>query len=209
VGSVEARIKVVKGKIGLGLLTTDFHVLQEQTIAAGSDVQHIALPAASSQGVKSLLLRGLEPKGAPSEAFVEAVDLIIAAVKLPNAVSLAKVASAQAGALVEPGPPVRVVTTAGGYAYAAILPLALDNPQGTLFLRAKVTTIRGEPGIGILNRDQKDFQSQEFVTPGPQLQEVFVCIPSPTIAGSVIVRNGGKTGVSELRIEDMAVYAVK
>ena len=207
-GSVEARISVTKGKIGLGLLTTDYHILKEQTVAAGADVQHVSLPVASNENVKALLLRGFEPNGTLSEAYVEAVDLVLTVVKLPKAVSLAK-ASAQAGALVEPGPPVHVVTTTGAYSYAAMLPLALDNPHGTLFLRAKVTAIRGEPGIGILNRDGKDFQSQEFLLPGANAQDLVVYIPSPKTAGSVIVRNGGKTGVSELRIEDMAVYAVK
>jgi hypothetical protein len=200
-GTVEAHLRVTKGKIGLGLLTTDYHILKEQTVAASPDTQNVSLPVASTESGKALLLRGLEP----SEAFVEAVDLALPAAKLPNAVSLAKIT----GTLVEPGPPVHVVTAAGAWSYAAALPLALDNSQGTLFLRVKATALRGEPYFGILNRDQKDFQSQGLLPPGPNAQDVIVYIPSPATAGSVIVRNGGKTGVSELRIEDMAVYAVK
>jgi hypothetical protein len=208
-GSVEARLRVTKGKIGVGLLTEDSHILNQQTVVAASDVQTVSLPVASNQNGKSLLLFGPEPSGTLSEVLVEAVDLALPAVKLPNAVSLAKIASGQEGALAEPGPPVHVVTAARPWSYAATFPLVLDNPKGTLFLRARVTTIRGEPYIGILNQDQKDFQSQELLPPGSNAQDVVVYIPSPQTAGSVIVRNGSKNGVSEVRIEDMAVYVVK
>ena len=208
-GSVVVRIRVTKGKIGLGLLTTDGDILKEQTVAPGADVRNVSLPIASNENVKALLLRGLEPKSTSSEAFVETVDLALPAVKLPDGVSLARFASAQGEALIESGPRVRVVTTAVPWTYGAALPLALDNPRGALFLRAKVTTIRGEPYIGILNRDQKDFQIQEPLPPGPDAQEVVVYIPSPATAGSVIVRNGAKNGVSEARIEDVAIYSLK
>ncbi|MBZ5583537.1 MAG: hypothetical protein LAQ30_15280 [Acidobacteriia bacterium] len=190
-GVLEARVRVTKGEMSFGLLTSDYKLLGQRFLRAGPDVQQIG---------------GTVP-GAPCEAVLEAADLVLRAVKLTDAVSLGSITGISPATL-EKGPPVRIVTPASNYVYVASMPLALGQPTGNVFLYAKMRVVRGQVGIGILNRDGRDFQGHEYLTPAPQPKDVFVPIPTPATAGLLVIRNGA-AGSSEVLIDNAAVYALR
>jgi hypothetical protein len=206
---VEAHARVTAGKMGIALLTTDTHLLDERILEPTADAQSLSFSFSSRQNVQDLLVRGVDVKVKLSEVVVESVDLVFQGSLLPGAASLEKVEVAQPGAVVSLGPPVRVVTPAGVYSYGAMIPLSLEGAAGLLLVKAKLKVVHGEIGIGILNKDIKSFQGQEFFAPEPQSKEVVVAITDPAIAGRVIVRNGKAPGASEALLEAIGVYSVK
>jgi hypothetical protein len=143
-----------------------------------------------------------------STAAVEAVDLLVPGVRLPDAVSLSRVAPTNAAATIERGNPVRVVTARERYSHGASFPLALGNATNTVIVRTQARVVRGQIGIGVLTRDLKRFQAEEYIGKELQSAAVFVPIPSPATAGSVIIRNEND-GVSEILVDDVAVYSLR
>ena len=127
--------------------------------------------------------------------------------RIAGAVSLDAVERAYQEAVVELGPPVKVITAAQQWAYAAAIPLHVPaNLASTGFLLVRARVLKGKIGLGVLDSQNQTFQVERYVSPSPGMIDTYVPVPLPDRAGTLIIRNvaEGQTK-SEIQIEDVAL----
>ena len=129
--------------------------------------------------------------------------------RLSGALSLDNIDLAYDGASIEYGRPVKVVTAGQVWSHAASI--AINVPTGLarpcyLYLRARV--IKGQIGVGVLDRESKELQMEKSVNPSPEMIDIYVPVLFPDRAAGLLVRNMASVGVrSSILIEDAALLA--
>ena len=95
------------------------------------------------------------------------------------------------------------------WANAAAIPLHIPNgPHGDLFLLIRARVLNGQVGVGILDRELQGYQIEKFVDAGPEMTDIYLPLPLPETAGSLMIRNTAKGAVaSQIVIEDVALVA--
>jgi hypothetical protein len=108
---------------------------------------------------------------------------------------------------VQLGHPIKVVTPAERWAYAAScaihMPASLAGPA-FVFLRARV--VSGQIGVGVLNHKSNTFLAEKNLASSPALLDIYLPVLAPEGADELIIRNAAEGGVrSQMLIEDVAL----
>jgi FkbM family methyltransferase len=98
--------------------------------------------------------------------------------------------------------PITIVTPAAPWSYAAYLmipPRARRVRNARLRIRTR--DVRGEPWVGVLTRDQKDFVCRSAIPQGRNLRETVFDDLDLRSASMIVVQNGAQTGASRITIQ--------
>jgi hypothetical protein len=109
----------------------------------------------------------------------------------------------------EPGHPTKITMYARQWSDGATVPLHIPSaPHGDLFVLIRARVLNGQVGVGVLDRELKGYQVEKFVDAGPEMTDIYLPVPLPETATSVMVRNTAKGAVaSQIVIEDVALVA--
>ena len=68
------------------------------------------------------------------------------------------------------------------------------------------TSPDGQVGVGVLDRELKGYQVEKFVDAGLEMTDIYLPVPLPESASSVMVRTTAKGAVaSQIVIQDVAL----
>jgi hypothetical protein len=127
--------------------------------------------------------------------------------RIDGALSLDAIAPATGGVSIQRGHPTRITTLPQQWANAAAIPLRIPpGPHGDLFLLIRARVLNGQVGVGVIDRELKDYQVEKFVDAGPEPADIYLPVPLPETAGSLLIRNTAKGAVaSQIVIEEVAL----
>jgi hypothetical protein len=131
--------------------------------------------------------------------------------RIDGALSLDAIAPATDGVSIERGRPTKITTLPQQWANAAAIPLHIPSgPHGDLFVLVRARVLNGQVGVGVLDRELKNYQVEKFVDAGPETVDIYLPVPLPEMAGSLLIRNTAKGAVaSQIVVEDVALVAVQ
>ncbi len=129
--------------------------------------------------------------------------------RIDGSLSLDAIERAADAVSIQPGRPTKITTLPVQWANAAAIPLHIPNgPHGDLFLLIRARVLNGQVGVGILDRELQGYQIEKFVDAGPEMTDIYLPLPLPETAGSLMIRNTAKGAVaSQIVIEDVALVA--
>jgi hypothetical protein len=129
--------------------------------------------------------------------------------RLDGGLSLDAIVRALDGVSVEPGHPTKITMLPQQWSDGAAIPLHIPSaPHGDLFVLVRARVLNGQVGVGVLDRELKGYQVEKFVDAGPAVADIYLPVPLPETASSVMVRNTAKGAVvSQIAIEDVALVA--
>ena len=126
---------------------------------------------------------------------------------VPGGLALEEIRLEYQGGVLEPGHPLKLTTRKEQWQYAARLPAHIPAGAQALFyalVRARV--LQGRIGIGVLDRETKDLQSETVVDAGPGVKDIFIPVVAPNRAECLIFRSVAASGVAtSLSIEDVSL----
>ena len=127
--------------------------------------------------------------------------------RIDGAVSPEAIEQALAGVSIERGRPTKITMVPLQWSNGAAFPLRIPSgPHGDLFVLIRARVLNGQVGVGVLDRDLKGYQVEKFVDAGPEMTDIYLPVPLPETASSVMVRNTAKGAVaSQIVIEDVAL----
>jgi len=131
--------------------------------------------------------------------------------RIEGAVSLEAIEPALDGVSIQRGRPAKITMVPQQWSSGATFPLHLPaGPHGDLFVRIRARVLNGQVGVGVLDRNLKGYQVEKFVDAGPEMTDIYLPVPLPETATSVLVRNTAKGAVaSQIVIEDVALVAAQ
>jgi hypothetical protein len=111
----------------------------------------------------------------------------------------------------ERGHPMKVITPAERWAYAASFRLRLpSNLGGDAFILLRGRVLNGQIGVGVLDHRGNTFQLEKNVTPTSSWTDVYVPVLAPDRADELIIRNTAEGGVrSEMLVEDIGLVVAR
>jgi hypothetical protein len=129
--------------------------------------------------------------------------------RIDGGLSLDAMERALDGVSIEPGRPAKITMLPVQWSNGAAIPLHIPSaPRGELFVLVRARVLNGQVGIGVLDRELKGYQVEKFVDAGPEMTDIYLPVPLPETASSVMVRNTAKGAVvSQIVIEDAALVA--
>ena len=129
--------------------------------------------------------------------------------RIDGAVSLDAIELGTDGVSIERGRPTRIVTLPQQWADAAIFPLHIPpGGHGDLFVLIRARVLNGQIGLGVLDREMKGYQIEKFVDAGPEPADIYLPVPLPETAASLMIRNTAKgTVASRIEVEDVALVS--
>jgi hypothetical protein len=129
--------------------------------------------------------------------------------RIAGGLSLEAIELALDGVSIEPGRPTKITMVPLQWSNGAAIPLHIPSgPHGDLFILIRARVLNGQVGVGVLDRDLKGYQIENFVDAGPETRDIYLPVPLPETATSVMVRNTAKGAVaSQVVIEDVALVA--
>jgi hypothetical protein len=129
--------------------------------------------------------------------------------RIDGAVSLEAIELALDGVSIERGRPTRITMVPLQWSGGATFPLRIPSgPHGDLFVLIRARVLNGQVGVGILDRELQGYQIEKFIDAGPEMTDIYLPVPLPETASSVLVRNTAKGAVaSQIVIEDVALVA--
>ena len=127
--------------------------------------------------------------------------------RIDGAVSLETIEQALDGVSIQRGRPTKITMVPLQWSNGAAFPLHLPSgPHGDLFVLIRARVLNGQVGVGVLDRELKGYQVEKFVDAGPEMTDIYLPVPLPETASSVLVRNTAKGAVpSQIVIEDVAL----
>jgi hypothetical protein len=190
------RARVTKGKIGVGTLDHETNEIQlEKTVTPTPAIREIYVPVLFPDHTDALLIRNLAADGTPSEVLIEDAALLAFLKPQPEqlvqVIPLSKVRAADPRARLEPAEGGFLVTAPPGEgSYGARVPLGLDSSTANrLSVHVFLRTLEGKIGAGILTRDEKAVFEEHRVRPLSRTLEMILPLPSPSLAGDLMIRN--------------------
>lgn len=143
----------------------------------------------------------------PPDAVIpanEKLEVIPGALKLANILK-----GGTPEVLLEPGPPVRIVTAPQQWAYAAYAELPFTKQDGNVAeIRVSARILRGKVAFGVLDVAEKVFHTRVTLEPKPTVQEITLDVQHPGDSRKLIIQNetpGGQSGEAVIsRIELLA-----
>jgi len=129
--------------------------------------------------------------------------------RIDGGLSLEAIEQALAGVSIERGRPTKITMVPLQWSNGAAFPLRIPSgPHGDLFVLIRARVLNGQVGVGVLDRELKGYQVEKFVDAGPEMTDIYLPVPLPETASSVMVRNTAKGAVaSQIVIEDVALVA--
>jgi hypothetical protein len=129
--------------------------------------------------------------------------------RIDGAVSLEAIELALDGVSIGRGRPTKITMVPLQWSNGAAFPLRIPSgPHGDLFVLIRARVLNGQVGVGVLDRELKGYQVEKFVDAGPEMTDIYLPVPLPETASSVMVRNTAKGAVaSQIAIEDVALVA--
>jgi len=108
---------------------------------------------------------------------------------------------------VQPRTPTRIVTLAGRWSYAAVVPLSIPaNLDGEVWVRVRARVLQGEGGFGLFESTGTYFQDRALVGAGTEVQTIFLQVADPANAAYLIVQNSTPDGQpADILLEELAV----
>jgi hypothetical protein len=127
--------------------------------------------------------------------------------RIDGAMSLEAIEQALDGVSIQRGRPTKITMVPLQWSSGATFPLHLPSgPHGDLFILIRARVLNGQVGVGVLDRELKGYQVEKFVDAGPEMTDIYLPVPLPETASSVLVRNTAKGAVpSQIVIEDVAL----
>ncbi len=127
--------------------------------------------------------------------------------RIDGALSLDAMAPASTGISIQRGRPTTVTTLPIQWANGAAIPLQIPSgPHGDLFVLIRARVLNGQVGLGVLDRELKGYQVEKFVDAGPEAVDIYLPVPLPETADSLMIRNTAQgTVASRIAIEDAAL----
>lgn len=127
--------------------------------------------------------------------------------RIDGGLSLEAIEQALAGVSIERGRPTKITMVPLQWSNGAAFPLRIPSgPHGDLFVLIRARVLNGQVGVGVLDRELKGYQVEKFVDAGPEMTDIYLPVPLPETASSVMVRNTAKGAVaSQIVIEDIAL----
>jgi hypothetical protein len=127
--------------------------------------------------------------------------------RIDGAVSLEAIEQALDGVSIQRGRPTKITMVPLQWSSGAAFPLRIPSgPHGDLFVLIRARVLNGQVGVGVLDRELKGYQVEKFVDAGPEMTDIYLPVPLPETASSVLVRNTAKGAVaSQIVIEDIAL----
>jgi organic radical activating enzyme len=118
-----------------------------------------------------------------------------------------QIRQARTQARIQRGEPTRIVTPPGRWSYAADVPLSIPSNAGDeIWVRVRARVLKGECGLGLLNRAGTDFQDRSFVTSTSNSQTIFLQVADASDVQSLIIQNSTPDGQeAEILLDDVAV----
>ena len=127
--------------------------------------------------------------------------------RIDGGLSLEAIEQALAGVSIERGRPTRITMVPQQWSSGATIPLHIPSGRpGDLFVLIRARVLNGQVGVGVLDRELKGYQVEKFIDAGPEMTDIYLPVPLPETASSVMVRNTAKGAVaSQIVIEDVAL----
>lgn len=112
-----------------------------------------------------------------------------------------------AGASIESGRPLRIVTPGQQWAYAASFSINMPPAlTGRIFAVVRARVIKGQIGVGVLDQGGNSFLVERKVVPSPAMTNIYLRLFSPDRSEALIFRNSSADGTpSEILVEDVAL----
>ena len=196
------RARVVKGAIGLGVLDRETHAPQlEKAVGPSAEMADIYVPVLFPDRAGGLLIRNIAENGVRSAITIEDTALLAFLKPLPRellkTIPLDRVRLEDRTVRREQNSEGLIVTTPPGQgAYAARVPLGLDAvAREKTRLHVWLRVLEGTISAGVLTPDGKSFLLERPVWPGPRPVELILPLPSPPVAGDLIIRNGAQGNI--------------
>lgn len=102
--------------------------------------------------------------------------------------------------------PVPIETPSQPWAYAAFVAIPPDlKSAANTFLRVKTSAIEGEPWIGALTRDERDFVARSVIAP----EELLLGPLDLDAASKFVIENGQQRGASRVTIQSASLLVPK
>jgi hypothetical protein len=129
--------------------------------------------------------------------------------RIDGALSLDAISPALDGVLIERGRPTGITMLPQQWSSGAAIPLHIPpGPHRGLFVLIRARVLEGQAGVGIIDRELKGYQIEKFVDAGPEAADIYLPVPLPETASSLLIRNTAKGEVaSRIAIEDVALVA--
>jgi hypothetical protein len=128
-------------------------------------------------------------------------------VSLPG-FSLDHMVAAFAKATIETRSRVKVVTTARErYSFAASIDMPNVRVPEPAWVAVRLRIIKGQFGIGILDKDKNDFSSRTFFDVGNGSETVYIRLRPTPGPKTLIIENGENIGASVVEIESVRVIS--
>jgi hypothetical protein len=126
---------------------------------------------------------------------------------VPGGLSLEEIRLDYQGGVLEPGHPLKLTTRKEQWQFAARLPVHVPaGAKAPLYALVHARVLQGRIGIGVLDRESQDFQSETVVDPGPDVQDIFIPVVAPNRAECLVFRSMASNGVAtSLSIEDVSL----
>jgi hypothetical protein len=126
---------------------------------------------------------------------------------VPGGLSLEEIRLEYQGGVLERGHPLKLTTRKEQWQYAARLPIHVPSgAKAPFYALVHARVLQGRIGIGVLDRETQDFQSETVVDAGPGVDDIFVPVVAPNRAECLIFRSMASTGVAtSLLIEDISL----
>jgi hypothetical protein len=114
---------------------------------------------------------------------------------------------ASAGASIESGHPLRIVTPGQRWAYAASFSIHMPAVlTGRVFVVVRARVLQGQIGVGVLDRGGNSFLVERKVVPSPAMTDIYIRLFSPERSDALIIRNVAPDGTrSEVLVEDVGL----
>jgi hypothetical protein len=128
---------------------------------------------------------------------------------IDGALSLDAIELALDGVSIERGRPTKITMVPLQWSSGATIPLHIPSAlHGGLFVLVRARVLNGQVGVGVLDRELKGYQVEKFVDAGPEMTDIYLPVPLPETASSLLVRNTAKGAVaSQIVIQDVALVA--
>ncbi len=112
-----------------------------------------------------------------------------------------------AGASIETGRPLKIITPNQRWAYAALFAINMSPaPAGRVFVVLRARVLKGQVGAGVLDRRSNSFQVERSISPSPEITDIYLRVFDPDRADALVIRNATPDGVrSEILIEDLGL----
>jgi hypothetical protein len=128
-------------------------------------------------------------------------------VRLEGALSIYRRQVASPEASIDNGRPLHLTTPDRQWAYAVTFAINMPSARtGRVFALVRARVIKGQIGIGVLDRRSNSFLIERVVSLSSAMADIYLPVFDPDRADSLIIRNTAPDGMrSEILIEDVAV----